>query len=145
MAKENGEDMTRNDVLFPPRLKNAHDTAIRQKKWKEDEKRRSQFINRYKELCGFCYSSEGLSIHPAATENEMIIEGKLLKHCVATYAKRYADGETSIFFIRHEDKPYEPYLSKVAAEKPRDNQHFGRILWLRNLYLALVMIFLFLP
>lgn len=42
-------------------------------------------------------------------------------------------------------KPYEPWLSKVAAQKPRDNTHFGRILWLRNLYLALVMIFLFLP
>ena len=111
MAKENGEDVTRNDVLFPVRLKNAHDTAIRQKKWKEDEKRRSQFINRYKELCGFCYSSEGLSIHPAATENEMIVEGKILNHCVATYAARHADGETSIFFIRHEDKPYEPYFT----------------------------------
>ena len=42
-------------------------------------------------------------------------------------------------------KPYEPYLSKVATEKPRDNAHFGRILWLRNLYIWLVMIFLFLP
>ena len=42
-------------------------------------------------------------------------------------------------------RSYEPYLPKAAAKKPSDNAHFGRILWARNLYLALVMFFLFLP
>ena len=42
-------------------------------------------------------------------------------------------------------KDYEPYLGVHAVKKPNDNRHCGRILWLRNLYLGLVMLFLFLP
>jgi len=42
-------------------------------------------------------------------------------------------------------RDYEAHLHRVATVKPRDNHHFGRILWLRNLYIILVMVFLFLP
>ena len=42
-------------------------------------------------------------------------------------------------------RDYDSYLSRVAAEKPSDNHRFGRKIWLRNLFIALVMLFLFLP
>ncbi len=42
-------------------------------------------------------------------------------------------------------KDYDSYLSHVAAKKPSDNHRFGRKIWLRNLFVALVMFFLFLP
>ena len=42
-------------------------------------------------------------------------------------------------------RDYDAYLDKVAAKKPSDNSRFGRKLWARNLFIVLVMIFLFLP
>ena len=42
-------------------------------------------------------------------------------------------------------KDYDSYLSRAAAKKPSDNHRFGRKIWLRNLFIALVMFFLFLP
>lgn len=41
----------------------------------------------------------------------MIIEGKILDHCVGSYAKRHADGQTTIFFIRKTDDPETPYYT----------------------------------
>lgn len=40
----------------------------------------------------------------------MIDEGRELHHCVATYAKRHASGETAIFFIRHINEPDKPRI-----------------------------------
>ena len=50
-------------------------------------------------------------IRPCRDEAELINEGKTLKHCVASYAKRHASGTTSIFFIRHIDRPDKPYYT----------------------------------
>ena len=41
----------------------------------------------------------------------MIDEGRELHHCVATYAKRHASGQTAIFFIRHINEPDKPYFT----------------------------------
>lgn len=53
----------------------------------------------------------GLMIRPCATHGEIIKEGKILIHCVATYAKSYAEGKTSIFFIRKISEPDIPYYT----------------------------------
>ena len=111
MAKENGDDLTDESIRFPHNLKTAHDSAQRLIELKASEKRAKDFDRRYKELKKYCFASGGLSIHPAQTETEMINEGKFLHHCVGTYAKRYAQGDTSIFFIRHESEPDVPYFT----------------------------------
>lgn len=52
----------------------------------------------------------GLIITPAESEEQLIIEGKALGHCVGGYGKAHCSGE-SIFFIRHTESPKESYFT----------------------------------
>lgn len=111
------EDLKNSDIKYPQNLVRAHDTALRNKEWKEDKKLIGLFKNRYLELERFCYSSDELEIHPAHSEKEMIVEGEILKHCVAGYAKNHAEGKTAIFFIRRSEEPEAPYYTLEFNEK----------------------------
>lgn len=42
---------------------------------------------------------------------EIILEGKMLQHCVGGYVQRHADGKTNILFIRKKDEPDMPYFT----------------------------------
>lgn len=129
MAEKLGDDMSDEKVLYPHKLKNAHDEALKLQTYAEQKELTQKFNSRYKELEKFCYSDGELSIHPARDEKEMIIEGKTLHHCVATYAKKHAEGKTSIFFIRKVEDEESPYytleLNKadmtVLQNRGRDN------------------------
>ncbi len=127
MAEKNGADMNNKNVRYPQNLINTHDTEVRQAKWKEDKELIELFKKRTEELQKYCYSSGSLIIRPAESENDLIIEGKLLNHCVASYAERHAKGETTIFFIRRTDEPDIPYYTLELDEKAlqvRQNRGF---------------------
>lgn len=111
MAEQNGDNLSDDRIRYPHNLVRTHDTAVRQQKLKTDAERAEKFEARYKELEKYCFEADGLSIHPAQSEREMIIEGKILDHCVGSYAKRHADGQTTIFFIRKTDDPETPYYT----------------------------------
>lgn len=126
MAEQNGDDLSDDRIRYPHNLVRAHDTAVRQQKLKTDAERAKKFKKRYKELEKYCFESDGLSIHPAHTEQEMIIEGKILDHCVGSYANRHANGQTTIFFIRRADDPETPYFTlEYNFEMMRISQNCG--------------------
>lgn len=108
---EPADNLKNMKVRYPQNLIHEHDELVRLKKWKEDMAMRKQFEQRYEELSAYSYQNDKLLIRPCKDEAELINEGKTLKHCVASYAKRHASGRTSIFFIRHIDKPDEPYYT----------------------------------
>lgn len=99
------------NIRYPQNLKHAHDECVRLKKWKEDRELAEKFEKRYEELSAYSYQNDIFMIRPCHDEAELINEGKTLEHCVASYAKRHASGDTSIFFIRFVDKPDEPYYT----------------------------------
>lgn len=111
MAEERGADLNDDKIRYPHKLRKAHDEEVRLRKIVENPALEAPFKKRYKELKKFCFEFEGLSIHPAESEREMILEGKILNHCVGGYTARYAKGETAIFFIRHIDDPEQPYFT----------------------------------
>ena len=105
-------DRLRNtNVRYPQNLEHAHNELIRLKKWKEDQELIEKFAKRYEELSVYSYSNDKLMIRPCHDESELIAEGKILEHCVASYAKDHASGKTSIFFVRHTDAPDEPFYT----------------------------------
>ena len=65
----------------------------------------------------YTYVARGLLIRPAASQRELTAEGDALRHCVGTYGKRHAAGETAIFFIRRTDRPRESYFTLELDEK----------------------------
>ena len=100
-------------MRYPKDLVKAHDRMVLLIKEKESKKLNELISGRFKELDNLSFADEetGLMIRPCATHGEIIKEGKILIHCVATYAKSYAEGKTSIFFIRKISEPDIPYYT----------------------------------
>jgi hypothetical protein len=106
-----GMDLNQENVLFPSNLHNAHQNTIKQVKIKEDSELNKKIQRRLKSLTRFCFEYAGIMIRPAADSLELIEEGKVLQHCVGTYANRYAKGETNLFVIRKVDEPDKPFYT----------------------------------
>ena len=75
------------------------------------------FRVRRRVLRKYSYVANGLLIRPAASQQELTAEGNALHHCVGTYGKRHAVGETAIFFIRRTARPRESYYTLELDEK----------------------------
>ena len=101
------------NILFPKNFKSAHDELsqiVEDEEFGESELPQiERQFNVYNQMFG--YRSEGLMIIPPARHNELKQEGKKLHHCVATYARRVATGDTIILFIRKAEDPETPYFT----------------------------------
>jgi hypothetical protein len=104
-------DLTHERVLFPKNLYNAHQKSIKQRKLQADELTNKKIADRAQSLQKYCFTYHNLLIRPAVSFQELIDEGKALQHCVGTYAEMYADGRTTILFIRKLVKPDKPYFT----------------------------------
>lgn len=105
-------DLMKNNVLFPKNLYEAHQNTIKQVKLKADEELNKKIIQRAKisnEKYYFKY--QNMIMRAAESTEELINEGKILSHCVGTYADRYASGETTILLIRKKDDLENPFYT----------------------------------
>lgn len=89
------------------RLKAAEAERIRQAQQaeKEYDKLREKLEKKY----GF--SMDGFVIRVPKGKDEILAEGRQLKHCVGGYADRHILGKTTILFMRKVKKPDEPWLT----------------------------------
>ena len=55
---------------------------------------------------------------------DIVTEGERMHHCVGSYVSRVVRGETFICFIRHKDKPDEPYITCQVETDGGINQYF---------------------
>ena len=101
------------ELLFPKDLKRAHDEAIirRREKVNANISKKIAEYSKTLEKMSFSDRETGLLIRPAANQEELIKEGKVLSHCVATYATRVSERITSIWFIRRIDDPDMPFFT----------------------------------
>lgn len=94
-------------VLYPKSLTVAHDDMVRRVSEKENADINARIVLQLAYLNTLSWEDDELRlfIRPAQSHGELILEGQNLNHCVARYGKSYAEGRTSIFFIRHTDDP----------------------------------------
>lgn len=116
MAKDEGVDLSEHAARWPMHLNRAHDQLLMHKKFKENEALRVKFEQRAVALRRYRFEANGLLICQPLRENDLIVEGKMLNHCVATYAKSHANGTTTILFIRKADSPETPYFTLNISE-----------------------------
>ena len=107
-------DLSDRTVLMPKNLKYAHDMAyeIVRSIDKKDGYRFPQIEEQesgYNRMYG--YTDSRCFIRAPRDHDEIIAEGAALHHCVSTYAKRVASGETVILFVRKKDDPDTPYFT----------------------------------
>lgn len=110
-CKKLGLDLKDESILFPTNLYQAHQKTIEKVKIKEDKSLNQMIAKRIKTLNKYCYKKDGLFIRPAASSIELFKEGKTLKHCVGTYAEKYAKGKTNLFVIRKLSAPETPFYT----------------------------------
>lgn len=111
MCEELEYDLNNSFILFPKNWKRAHDQASKEHNMhkveieaKKKSKQSMKIEKRYEEtkkLYDFKY--KGLSIVVPHNALEIIQEGHVNHHCVATYVDRVADGNTTILFVREEE------------------------------------------
>ena len=107
-----GMDLSRERVIFPRNLHRSHQNTIKQVKYKEDELLDRKIKLRFAVLDKlYRFEYAGLLIRPAESTKEIIDEGSALSHCIGGYSKRYADGQTDLFFIRKSDELEKPFYS----------------------------------
>lgn len=101
------------ELLFPRDIRAAHDNVALRVKEKTDENINAGIAAFAASLDWLSFSDEetGLFIRVCKTQEELIKEGKILSHCVGTYAKRFSQRETCILFIRRISNPDKPYYT----------------------------------
>lgn len=116
MSSRLGRDLSDPSVRFPFDLPAAHDNMEALLRQREEEALATSFRLRRKQLKKYIFAADGLLIRPAASQRELTAEGDALHHCVSTYGKRHASGDTAIFFIRRASRPREPYYTLELNE-----------------------------
>ena len=93
---------------LPKDLKMAHDKAVDTLNAMKREIVRKEFAKRANEE-----SFLEMTIILPREANDLIEEGKSLKHCVggSSYINQHADGRTTIVFARKADEPDKPYYT----------------------------------
>lgn len=127
-AERAGLDLKSEVVAFPHSVTEAQARATAAIRYKEDAALRGKFEKMAKRLQALRWEYMGLIITPAESEEQLILEGKALGHCVGGYGKAHCSGK-SIFFIRHTESPKESYFTlqldtatgKVLQNRGRHN------------------------
>ena len=65
------------------------------------------------------FAAGGVIAKVAENSTELIVEGKVLHHCVGTYADKHAKGKCTIILIRRLEEPEVPFytMELVGPEK----------------------------
>jgi hypothetical protein len=100
-------------MIYPKDLVTAHDDMVKRVKEKEDAAVNAKIAARLLDLNKFCFEDDetDLMIRPCGSHKEIIDEGKILNHCVGSYAKRYSEGVTNILLIRKRSEPDIPFYT----------------------------------
>lgn len=102
-AKEAGYPLNEAKVRYPKNIIKAHDEAYDKLQEIKDAQTIKDFREQASKYTDYAYSAGGLLIRPAKEVSELNEESRALHHCVRTYAKKVAEGETMIFFVRREE------------------------------------------
>ncbi len=96
-------------------LKREHDvTARTYNNWKRENilaQEKEGFKDRYDILNKYSYSDDKLSVIVPKTPMDMVEEGKMNRNCVGCYTSSYAEGRSTVFFIRKNDDLEHSYIT----------------------------------
>lgn len=136
MRKNLGYDMSNTVYLFPRYLNTAHATMVNEFNKKEADKRLMEVAvnyplikKHYRRLRKrFYYEDENFMIRPARNAEEIVMEGRILHHCVGgdTYLERHNKETSIILFLRTAKEQEEPYITvEIDAKRLKILQWYG--------------------
>ncbi len=133
-AEAMGYQLHRENVLLPKNLGAAHDEATMQHRERLEQEHQAAQRERNQQLAAkqrekdrlmaaayaerraklekkYSFSMDGYVIRIPESGEEILNEGRQLKHCVGGYANRHMEGKTTILFMRKENHPDTPWLT----------------------------------
>lgn len=115
-AKHIGYNLKNDVFLLPKDLMKAHDKATEAQTALQKARRAKEVSEketaRLKSLAKrYTYTDGRWLIRPPLNADEIVAEGKALKHCVGGYADRHINGTTTILFLRDREKPGKPLVT----------------------------------
>ena len=133
MAKELSPDRElTGEELWPRNLMETHDrlTDIFVRRRAEEKRTGYQagFDRVLAEYGEIQWTDGDLCVLLPKCENDLIQEGKILRHCVGGYGRMHAKGERLIFFIRHYRRPERSYYTlniQMSGDRPKEIQLHG--------------------
>lgn len=137
MRKERGYDMRNTVYLFPKNLEKAHMEMVLEHNKREAEKRIKEVEEKYplirkhyrQNRKRFYYQDEEFVIRPARSAEEIVMEGRILHHCVGgeNYLHKHNSGRSIILFLRSREEPEVPYITvEIETETLRIIQWYGK-------------------
>lgn len=121
MKKNLRYDLQNTVHLFPKDLEAAHGKMVMESNKKEADKRIREVNEQYplikknyrKLRKKFYFEDEEFMIRPARDAGEIVMEGRMLHHCVGgdNYLNKHDTGKSIILFLRFKAEPDIPYIT----------------------------------
>ncbi|MDE7247645.1 MAG: PcfJ domain-containing protein [Lachnospiraceae bacterium] len=121
MREALGYDMTNTVYLFPRDLSTAHAKMVQEYNKKEADLRLREVAVKYPLIKknyrrfrkAFYYEDENYLIRPARNAEEIVMEGRILHHCVGgdNYLDKHNSSKSIILFLRTTREPEMPYIT----------------------------------
>lgn len=107
-----GYNLSDEMIALPPDLQSAHDrtaAAVAAIKREKANQKTKELYDKLDKL--YSFSTEHYLIRPPIDAQEIVAEGKKLRHCVGGYADRHLEGKTTILFLREKNRPGSPLVT----------------------------------
>ncbi len=137
MRIQRGYDLNNTIYQYPRDLRAAHEQMVMESHKEEMDKRFREVAEKfpnikhiYRELRKkYYYEDDDYIIRPARAAEEIVMEGRLLHHCVGGdgYLRKHNNRETYILMLRFKQKPKEPYITvEIDSGRPYIKQWYGK-------------------
>ena len=117
MLRDLNCDLTDKHLIFPNSLKREHDKAARKITQVKDEKLNAVFRERAVQNDTYAWENDEFKVLIPHDISELYEEGRRLSHCVGTYGKVVAEGESVVAFIRKATDVDTPLCTIEIREK----------------------------
>lgn len=136
MREKRGYDLNNTVYQQPRDLNGAHAQMVAEttreevkKRLKEAEEKYPNIKKRYRGLRKeYCYEDATYLIRPARSAEEIVMEGRILHHCVGGdgYLGKHNEGKSYILMLRFQKEPEIPYITiEINPEQREIVQWYG--------------------
>ncbi len=127
-------DLTNSIIQYPRDIEAAHREMVLEVNKDEVDKRLMEVKIKYPNIRSnyrvlrnrYFYEDEKMVIRPARSAEEIVMEGRLLHHCVGgdNYLRKHDKGETTILMLRFKNCQDNPYIT-VEIKETTIQQWYG--------------------
>lgn len=122
------EDISTSEIVFPPNLRQAHDSQDRLKDYLKNDKYKDAFKAVKQKYSALEWNDGKYCIVLPNNPRELVDEGKTLRHCVGSYCSSHAAGNDIILFVRKYRRPERSFYTlniSFESSMPVEKQLHG--------------------